>query len=115
MNKDVGEMKSICEENKCHLIFVNLPFNEFNGQKVIRTPLDDIMAPYFEKNNKIDSIYNSVASVNKIPYIELTKHFDSLQNKTGYYFLYDGHPTPNGQEEIADYIGNQLIRQNLLK
>ena len=115
MNKDIVGMKKICTENKCNLVFVNLPYNEFTGHKVIRTPTDELMNQYLENNNKIDSIYNSVALVNKLPYIELTGYFKSLENKSQYFFLYDGHPTEKGYQEIANYIGKQLIDQNLLK
>ncbi len=49
----------------------------------------DILNNYFEENNKIDSMYRSVASLNGVPYIELTKHFISLSDKENYFFLFD--------------------------
>ena len=113
MDKDLESMKSVCRDNDCSLIFINLPLNDFTGHKVIRTP-SDILNPFFEQNNKIDSIYRSLASTNKLPYIELTKHFISLSDKDNYYFLYDGHPNENGYREIANYVGKQLIDQHLI-
>ena len=34
-------------------------------------------------------------------YIELTEHFVGLQNKSEYFFKYDGHPNKKGYEEIV--------------
>ncbi len=82
-----------------------------NRRKGIRTP-SDILNSYFEKNNNIDSIYRSIANTNNLPYIELTNHFIGLQNKSEYLFKYDGHPNEKGYEEIAKYIGRQLIEKN---
>lgn len=113
MNKDIKDMKVICQENNCELVFINLPSADFTGHKVIRTA-NDILNPFFEKNNKIDSIYNSIATSNDLPYIQLTEHFLSLENKTKYFFLYDGHPNKNGYAEIANYIGEQLIEKKLI-
>lgn len=110
MDKDIKDMKAICQENNCNLIFINLPSAAFTGHKVIRTA-GDILNPYFEKNNKIDSIYNSIATSNDLPYIQLTEYFLSLESKTKYFFLYDGHPNENGYVEIANYIGEQLIEK----
>lgn len=78
------------------------------GHKVVRTSTD-FLNPYFEKHNHIDSIYRSIAEKNQVPYIELTGHFINLKDKTGYFYKYDGHPNKNGYQEIADYIGKQLI------
>jgi lysophospholipase L1-like esterase len=113
MNKDIKDMKAICKENNCDLVFINLPTADFTGHKVIRTA-NDILNPYFEKNNKIDSIYNSIATSNNLPYIQLTEHFLSLESKTKYFFLYDGHPNENGYVEMANYIGEQLIGKKLI-
>jgi lysophospholipase L1-like esterase len=116
MDKDVKDMKAICQNNNCNLIFINLPEDTFTGNKDIRTPRDrDVLNPYFEKNNKIDSIYHSIATSNCLPYIQLTEYFLSLEHNTKYFFLYDGHPNEKGYEEIANYIGKQLIEQNLIK
>ena len=93
-------------------VFVNMPLNIFVNHKVIRTP-NDVLDPYFAANNKIDSMYHSVASKNNMPYIELTQHFLGL-DKEGYFFLFDGHPTPKGYGAIARYVGDQLIAQGLL-
>lgn len=113
LQKDLQEMGAVCKENNCRLIIVNLPYNIFVGHKVIRTP-DDCMNMYFENNNKVDSIYRSAAELNNLPYIELTEHFKGLKNKTGYFFLYDGHPNKNGYAEFGNYIGQELIHRNLL-
>lgn len=113
MNKDVAEMRDNCYKYDTKLIFINLPNNYFTGHNVIRTP-SDILNSYYETHNKIDPIYRSVANTNNLPYIEITKHFIGLQNKSDYYFRYDGHPTEKGYEEIANYIGEQLIKNNHL-
>ena len=115
MNKDFEEMKDFCYENNSKLIFINIPMNYFTGHEVIRTP-SDVLNTYFEDNNNIDSIYQSVATTNNLPYIELTNHFIGLQNKYDYLFKYDGHPNKKGYEEIGNYIGKQLIEgSHLLK
>lgn len=114
MDIDIKEMKKICAKNNCGFVFVNLPTNILTGHKVIRTP-SDILNPFFMSNNKIDSIYNSIANNNNVPYIEITKHFIDLKNKTGYFYIYDGHPNSKGYEEIAYYIGQSLIEKKLLK
>ncbi len=114
MDKDIKDMKTTCQENNCNVIFINLPVDPFIGHKVIRTPIDDILNPYFENNNKIDSIYKSIAGSNSLPYIELTDYFKTLQNKTKYFFLFDGHPNEKGYFEIANYIGEQLIEKKLI-
>jgi len=114
MNKDFKEMRDICDKYDSKLIFINLPINALTGHLVIRTP-NDVLNSYFETNNNIDAIYNSIADTYDLPYIELTKHFISLQNKSEYFFKYDGHPNEKGYEEMALYIGKQLIRQYKLK
>jgi len=80
----------------------------FTGHQVIRTPTD-ILDPYFVSNNKIDSIYRSLATENNIPYIEMTQHFISLPDKTGYFYRFDGHPNARGYKEIGNFIGEQLL------
>lgn len=114
MDKDVKDMKAICQKYNCNLIFVNLPTAEFTGHKVIRTPFLDNLNPYLQNNNKIDSIYNSIATSNGLPYIQLTEYFLSLENKSKYFFLYDGHPNEKGYLEIANYIGELLIEKKLI-
>ncbi len=113
MNTDFQEMKDVCYKNNSDLIFINIPMNYFTGHTVIRTPSDEFNS-YFEKNNNIDSIYRSVASSNNLPYIEMTDHFIGLQNKSEYLFKYDGHPNKKGYEEIANYIGKELIEEKHL-
>ena len=107
-------MKAICDKYHSNLIFINLPINSFTGHTVVRTP-SDVLNSYFETNNNIDPIYRSIAKAHDLPYIELTKHFISLQNKSEYFFRYDGHPNEKGYKEIAKYIGKQLIEQAMLK
>lgn len=114
MSKDFKEMKGICHKYNSNLIFINLPINYLTGHIVIRTP-SDVLNSYFETNNNIDPIYHSIANANDLPYMELTKHFIGLQNKSEYFFRYDGHPNEKGYEEIAQYIGKQLIEQDSLK
>jgi len=114
MSKDFKEMKDICASYNTEIIFINLPNNNFTGHIVIRTA-NDVLNSYFEKNNNIDSIYRSIAKNNNVPYIELTGHFIHLQNKSDYFFKYDGHPTAKGYAEIARCIGSQLIDQGKLK
>jgi len=113
MNKDFTRMRHTCDKYNSELIFVNLPSASFTGHKVIRFP-NDVLNSYFETNNHIDSIYNSIANTNNLQYMELTKHFISLQNKSEYFFKYDGHPNEKGYNEIAKYIGDQLIEQENL-
>lgn len=113
MNNDIKEMKDICDKNNSNLIFINIPMNYFTGHIVIRTP-SDVLNPYFELNNNVDSIYRSIANANNLPYIEMTDHFIGLQNKSDYLFKYDGHPNEKGYEEIAKYVGQQLIEENHL-
>jgi len=114
MDKDFKDMKSICDKYNSNLVFINLPTNHFTGHVVIRTP-SDVLNSYFETNNNVDPIYRSVANANNLTYIELTKHFIGLQNKSGYFFKYDGHPNEKGYEEIAKFIGEKLIEQGMLK
>jgi len=110
MNKDFHEMKSICDRNNSKLMFVNLPVSTFTGHKVFRTTIENsILVPYFENNNGIDEIYQSIAKNNGLSYIELTKHFKDLKDKSNYFFKYDGHPNEKGYEEIAKYIGKELM------
>lgn len=113
MSNDFAIMKDICSKYNSSLIFINIPISNFTGHKVIGTP-SDILNPYFEKNNNIDPIYRSIANANNLPYIELTDHFIGLQNKSEYLFKYDGHPNEKGYEEIAHYIGKQLVKNNYL-
>lgn len=113
MDKDFKEMAHICEKYNSQLVFMNLPINVFTGHIVVRTP-SDVLNSYYETNNNIDPIYRSIANTNDLPYIELTDYFIDLQDKSGYFFMYDGHPNEKGYEEIAKYIGGQLIEQDIL-
>jgi lysophospholipase L1-like esterase len=113
MTNDFKEMNIICDEQNSDLIFVNIPMNYFTGHEVIRTP-SDVLNTYFKNNNNIDSIYQSVANANNLPYIELTDHFIGLQDKSDYLFKYDGHPNEKGYAEIGNYIGKQLIENKYI-
>lgn len=108
MTKDFEKMSNICYKYNSKLIFINIPMHYFTGHQVIGGP-SDILNSYFEKNNNIDSIYRSISNANNLPYIELTNHFIGLHDKNKYLFKYDGHPNEKGYEEIAKYIGKQLI------
>lgn len=114
MKKDFKDMTEICSANKAQLVFLNMPLNNFTGHIVVRTP-SDVLNNYYKENNKIDSIYQSVASEYNLTYIELTDHFIDLADKEKYFFKYDGHPNEKGYEEIAKYIGNKLIDNKILK
>ena len=113
LHNDLKDMNHICKKHNAALVFLNMPINYFTGHKVVRTP-SDVLNPYFEKNNKIDSIYSATALNNEVPYIQMTEHFISLEDKTKYFYWYDGHPTATGYEEIANYICNALLERKLI-
>lgn len=114
MNQDVQKMKLICTSNAAQIVFINLPINFFIGHSVERCP-SDVLNPYFEANNKIDSVYSAVAANANLPYIELTAHFKQLSDKGAYFFRFDGHPNERGYAEIASSISTQLLTNNLIK
>jgi lysophospholipase L1-like esterase len=110
MKSDFAEMAKLCSENKCKLVFVNIPVNIFTGHVVHRVKaFDDIESNYFYNNNKIDSIYRDIASEQGIPYFEMTEIFKSLRDKDKYFFLYDGHPNKAGYRVLGESIGNFLL------
>jgi lysophospholipase L1-like esterase len=111
---DFEKMKAICDKNGAKLVFVNLPINFFIGHSVERCA-SDVLNPYFETNNKIDSIYASVAGKVGVPYMELTGHFRQLINKGDYFFRFDGHPNERGYAEIANFVSIQLLTKDLAK
>lgn len=113
MDQDIREMKEMCDQFKCPMVFINMPINYFNGHHCIRTPLDNLNV-YLRENNRIDSMYSAIAQRNGLPYIELTEHFLQLEDKVKYHFIYDGHPNELGYGEIAQYIGRQLQEKNLV-
>jgi lysophospholipase L1-like esterase len=114
MQADISAMKTVCSANNAQMMFINLPTIDFTGHKADRTP-SDILIPFYRSHNSIDSIYRSIAESNNIHYMELTKHFEELDNKEGYFFKYDGHPNKNGYAEIAQYIADDLINLNIIK
>jgi hypothetical protein len=107
-------MKSICTANHSELCFVNLPCHFFTGHKVSIGPAD-ILNPFLETNNKIDSIYRAMAATNGLPYVEMTKEFRQLQDKSAYFFRFDGHPNEKGYDEIARLAGQFLLDSSLIK
>ena len=111
MKKDFEDMQLICKENSTGLVFINLPINYFTGHKVTRIPIDYYINDYLYYNNKIDSIYRSISGHVNIPYLELTNRFKQLNDKSAYFFKYDGHPNEKGYEEIANGIGEYLINE----
>lgn len=113
MDRDFKEMKSLCNENNAKLIFINMPTARFTGHKVSRTP-NDIFNDFLKENNHIDSLYQSIAMQNDLPYIEMTSHFIDLHPKDKYFFKFDGHPNIKGYDEIARYIGSELITQKII-
>lgn len=114
MKKDFEEMKSICSEHGAKLVFANMPEPAFTGHYVNYNP-NDVLNKYYLENNKIDSIYQSVANASNIDYVELTDHFISLTPKDKYFFHYDGHPCERGYKEIGINIGKWLIDNKLSK
>lgn len=114
LNNIIKKMKLLCDKHNSKMIFVNLPMATFTGHKIITSP-NDIFNEYFKENNNIDGIYRNIAQSNKIPYIELTNHFIELEDKTKYFFKFDYHPNKNGYSEIANYIGEELTKQNIIK
>jgi hypothetical protein len=115
MEKDLIEMKHICEANNCSLIFVNLPISIFVNQKIVGIPYFDIVYKTLRENNKIDSIYKSVAYKVGIPYFEMTNRFLTFKDKSKYYYKYDTHPNQNGYEEMAKGISDYLINDYKIK
>ncbi len=115
LKNDFEKMLQIAEANFCELIFLNLPYPGYTGHKVVRTPNSGVIENFVYHNNIVDSIYQSVALHHNLHYIELTDHFKGLENKQGYFFKFDGHPNEHGYLEIARYVGQDLIKQRLLR
>ncbi len=113
MNQDLANMKTLCDNNDAELVFASMPMAFFSGHIVLRTP-NDVFNDYYLKNNHIDSIYRSLAEQNDLPYIELTNHFINLSPKDKFYYRFDGHPNELGYAEIAEFIGNELIKQKII-
>ena len=114
MKEDLKKMKTLCDLFKTPVIFINLPYNQFTGHKVIRMPIDELDIHLME-HNRIDSIYRSLALNSGMDYIELTNHFQQLTPKDSFFFKYDGHPNRRGYEEMAGYIAGQLIKKGYIK
>jgi lysophospholipase L1-like esterase len=106
-DKQIQLMKAVCMANNSVLVFINLPCHFFTGHKVMIGP-DDVLNPFLENNNKIDSIYRAIALKNGLPYFEMTKEFRALEDKSAYFFRYDGHPNEKGYDEIARLVAGYL-------
>jgi lysophospholipase L1-like esterase len=111
MTRDIGAIKYLCNINNTRLIFLNLPVHYFTGHKVI-SGLSDSSATRLKKFNSIDSLYGAVASKNSVPYFEMTDAFSKLEDKSAYFFRYDGHPNAKGYETIARLAAQFLIDSN---
>jgi hypothetical protein len=114
MNKDIKNTKNLCVQNNPKLVFVNMPVALFTGHKVLRTPNDDLFKDFFEENNRVDSIYQSIAIQSKLSCIKLTAHFIALFPKDNYYYKFDGQPNENECAEIAEYMETELLKQKII-
>lgn len=108
MNEDFHDMKKICEKHASKLIFVNIPNATFTGHYYKSSPLDIIINKYLIENNRIDSIYGSIAASNDILYLQMTDTFRNLPDKKSYFYAYDTHPTARGYAVIAKKIYEYL-------
>ncbi len=108
---DLSEIKNLCEKYSADVIYVNLPESEFIGHIVKRTALVNNLNNYISSNNRIDSIHRSIADFVNIPYIQLTERFEQLEDKTAYFYKYDGHPNHKGYQVMAEGIYEFLINE----
>lgn len=113
-SNDLQSMKALSGKYDSDFMMINLPTPEFTGHLTERTP-NDVLSEYFLENNHVDSIYRSVAAQHKIPYMELTDHFRALEEKNKYFYRFDGHPTAAGYNEIAQFIGQQLLDNEIIQ
>ena len=113
LRKDLLDIKQLCNQNKCKAVVVNLPDAFFTEHHVL-LPWKN-KALYTAKENKIDSIYKSVALLNNMPYMEMTSTFLNLADKGKYFFKYDGHPNKNGYKQMGTYIANELCKMEEFK
>lgn len=113
MSIDLKGMKEVAAQYNARIVFVNMPYNQFTGHKVIRMPTDEL-DEYLRNNNRIDSIYRKLALDNGMDYIELTDYFSKLNPKDSFFFKYDGHPTRKGYNAMADYISEALIQKGYI-
>ncbi len=113
MNKDIAGIKTLCSANKAALVFLNLPTHVFAGHKKPTMP-NDTLDTWFQKNNKIDSLYRYIAFKNNIPYFELTNEFRVAEDSVDYFFRYDRHPNERGYEKIAELTGRYLLDNNII-
>ena len=112
MKHDFFQMKHICQTNGSKLIFVNLPMAEPCGHLVTRSPEFDKFRDVSGNSTFIDRLYRSIAKEVNIPDIELSSRFKALPNKSGYFFRFDAHPNKSGYKEIAEGIGEILMRDD---
>lgn len=113
MGEDLRRMKELCAKHGVKAVFVNLPYNEFTGHKVVRMPTD-VAVGFLRDNNRIDSVYRGLALGSGMEYIELTRHFLGLEPKDSFFFKYDGHPTAKGHQEIALFLSRELTDRGLI-
>ena len=109
LQNDLACIDSICNKLESKLLIANLPSSVFTNHHIDMNYLENNFQKILISNNKVDSIYRSIAVTNKLNYIELTDHFKNLEDKTKYFYLYDGHPNRYGQNEIAKFIHHHLI------
>ncbi|MFH1121751.1 MAG: hypothetical protein V1775_18165 [Bacteroidota bacterium] len=114
MKKDIEGIKNICDKEKAGLVFINLPAPVFTGHRVTGI-FGDLLNHHLYNENHVDSIYASIAGKAGIPYVELTRRFKVLEDKSSYFYRYDGHPTAKGYHEIAAGVGEFLVSKKLIK
>lgn len=113
MDKDIAGIKALCSANNSALVFLNLPTHIFTGHKQPAMP-DDSLDGWFQKNNKVDSLYRNIAFENNVRYFELTNEFRTTADTVDYFFRYDRHPNEKGYEKIAGLTGRYLIDNNII-
>lgn len=113
MEKDIAAIKILCSANNAKPVFLNLPTHIFSGHKQAAMP-DDSLDAWFQKNNKIDSLYRNIAFKNSISYFELTNKFRTTADSVIYFFRYDRHPNEKGYEKIAELTGQYLMENNII-
>lgn len=111
IRQEFREIKNLCDKYSTDVIYINLPETAFIGHKVIRSSLVNNLNYYLTNNNNIDSIHKSIADELNITYYQLTERFKQLEDKTAYFFKYDGHPNQKGYDEMAKGICDFLINE----
>ncbi len=114
MYKDIAGIKTLCSAHNAALVFLNLPTHIFTGHKQPAMP-DDSLDAWFQRNNKIDSLYRNIAFTNNVPYFEFTNEFRAVGDTVDYFFRYDRHPNEKGYEKIAGLTGRYLMDNNIIQ